>query len=61
VPFSLLPLDKAEQKLKELNFPHYVDLEFEPTDLSVFDYTVDSPFDVVVHWRRPQEFMKADF
>lgn len=27
----------------------------------MYDDSVDSPFDVVVHWRRPHQFMKADF
>jgi calpain-15 len=38
-----------------------MDLEFEPVEANVYDSNVDSPFDVVIHWRRPYEFMKADF
>lgn len=38
-----------------------MDLEFEPTDSSVYDLSIDSPFDVIVHWRRPHEFMKSDY
>lgn len=39
----------------------FLDLEFEPADSSVFDHTIDSPFNIVVHWRKPNDFMKADF
>jgi len=44
-----------------MNNQNFIDLEFEPSDSSVFDYNIDSPFDVIVHWRRPHEFLKADF
>lgn len=39
----------------------FLDLEFEPADVSVFDNTIDSPFNIVVHWRKPSDFMRADF
>lgn len=61
VPFSLMQLETAEQRLNETKMNSYIDLEFEPTDQSVFDYSIDSPFDVIIHWRRPHEFLKADF
>lgn len=35
----------------------FIDLEFEPIESSVYDNGIDSPFDVIVHWRRPIEFM----
>lgn len=60
-PFSLLPLETAEQKLREFSAPNFIDLEFEPSDQSVYDLNIDSPFDVLIHWRRPQEFLKADY
>lgn len=57
----MLPLEQVEIKLRELKATNFIDLEFEPSDSSVFDYSIDSPFDVILHWRRPHEFMKADF
>lgn len=61
VPFSMLPLDKCETKLRELNAPCFIDLEFEPSEISIYDKSVDAPFDVIVHWRRPLDFLKSDF
>lgn len=27
----------------------------------MYDLNIDSPFDVIIHWRRPTEFLKADY
>lgn len=56
-----MPMEQLENKLREVKVSSYIDLEFEPVDSSVFDNNIDSPFDVIIHWRRPSEFMKADF
>lgn len=61
IPFSLMPLDHCDYRLKDLNAPSFLDLEFEPSDLSIFDKTFDAHFDVFVHWRRPHDFLHADF
>lgn len=61
VPFSLMSVEQIEEKLKDLNQECFIDLEFEPTENSVYDQGVDSPFDVVVHWRRPQQFMPINY
>ena len=45
----------------QLNSTNFIDLEFEPVDNSVFDSNIDPPFDVVVHWRRTDEFLTSDF
>lgn len=39
----------------------FLDLEFPPTDHSIFDTHIDSPFDIFVHWRRPEEFLKPNY
>lgn len=47
-----MTIEQIENKLGDVDC--FVDLDFEPTEASVYDPSVDSPFDVVVHWRRPQ-------
>ena len=39
----------------------FIDLSFLPRKASVYDPTIENPFDIVVHWRRPQEFMITDY
>jgi calpain-15 len=39
----------------------YFDLDFPPRDTSVFETNIDARFDVVVHWRRPEEFLHANY
>ena len=59
--FSMLSLEQCLSTLKELGESHFLDLEFEPADWSVFDPQIDSPLDVVLHWRRPSDFLLPDF
>jgi hypothetical protein len=59
--FSMMTIEQCFRKLRDLNAQNFVDLEFEPGESSVFDQTVDNPLDVVVHWRRPQEFLTVNF
>jgi calpain-15 len=37
------------------------DLEFPPNFRSVYDISIDSPLDVYVHWRRPNEFLNPNY
>lgn len=53
ISFSMMSIDQCYKKLKELNAPNFIDLEFEPADKNVYDTMVDNPLDVVIHWRRP--------
>jgi len=53
ISFSMMTIEQCYIKLKQLNATHFIDLEFEPSDKSVFDPIVDNPLDVAVHWRRP--------
>ena len=39
----------------------FIDLNFPPKKSSIFELTVDSPFDICVHWRRPNEFCVTDY
>ena len=62
IPFSLLPIELCQSKIAESGMQSFVDLEFEPNDhTSVYDIGIDSPYDVIIHWRRPSEFMKTDY
>ena len=57
----MMGVEQCIDTLNEMRVECFVDLEFEPHDHSVFDYQIESPFDVVIHWRRPGEMMRADF
>lgn len=59
--FSMMSIEQCFRKLRDLNAQNFVDLDFEPGESSVFDQTVDNPLDVVVHWRRPLEFLTVNF
>ena len=39
---------------------NFVDISFLPLDKSIFDPSKGQPFDRIVHWRRPREFMIPD-
>jgi hypothetical protein len=39
---------------------NFIDVDFPPVDRSVFDPSKGQPFDRMVHWRRPREFMIPD-
>jgi calpain-15 len=36
-------------------------LEFPPQDRSIYERMVGNPFDIIAHWRRPQDFLHVDF
>jgi hypothetical protein len=48
----------AESVLKGEKF---FDLDFPPTDSSIYETTIDCAYDIVMHWRRPEEFLKPNF
>jgi hypothetical protein len=47
-----MSIDNCYKKLKELNAPNFIDLEFPPLERNVF-LDNNKQFDIVVHWRRP--------
>jgi calpain-15 len=53
---SIEDLDNFLRKSK-LNF---VDIDFPPMDKSVYDPAMEPPFDSLIHWRRPKNFMEKD-
>lgn len=39
----------------------FFDIEFPPNDTSVYTNIVnDKPFNVAIHWRRPQNFIETE-
>jgi hypothetical protein len=61
ISFSMMTVEQCCKRLKEINTPFLIDLEFTPTDFSIFDKMVGNQFEIVPHWRRPQEFLHVDF
>lgn len=60
VPFSLLSYKQISDTISN-KCDKYFDLDFAPMDSSVFQNHIDSPIDVVIHWRRPEEFLKPNY
>ena len=63
-PVSQLPIGTLIAELKaRLTGKHpaakkFYDLDFLPSDLSVYNHVIqDAPLDIAVHWRRPEEFL----
>jgi hypothetical protein len=50
MPHTMLEdkLAKNGQKGKK-----FIDMTFPPKKQSIYELTIDSPFDIYVHWRRP--------
>jgi hypothetical protein len=42
-------------------FEKFFDLDFPPVDSSVYETHIESPFDISIHWRRPEEFLKPNY
>ena len=62
LPFEKIPLPALKSKLMNgKNENKFMDLNFLPRKASVYDTSIDNPFDIVVHWRRPSEFMITDY
>mmetsp|Transcript_33587 Transcript_33587/g.38165 ORF Transcript_33587/g.38165 Transcript_33587/m.38165 type:complete len:826 (+) Transcript_33587:44-2521(+) len=59
-PISVTSVDDINQYLQG-NEVHFIDLDFPPTENSIYDVASESPpTDTLVHWRRPHEFMERD-
>jgi hypothetical protein len=39
----------------------YFDLDFPPSDSSVYNTDIDSQYDIAIHWRRPEEFFRLNY
>ena len=63
IPFEFLSLNEINTELKRLN-SKFIDMEFPPCDNSVinikYDENLKNFLEYVIHWRRPEEFIKSD-
>lgn len=57
-PFQLMSAEMIGEKIRDSKF---FDLDFPPLESSVYETYIDSPFDIVIHWRRPEEFLKPNY
>ena len=57
-PVSQMSVKAITNALVEADIKKFVDLEFPPSDLSVYNHVnAERPLDVAIHWRRPDEFL----
>jgi hypothetical protein len=59
-PYEIMSIENLENQVKLMN-TKFLDIEFVPTDSSVYQQSIDSPFDVLVHWRRPEDYVWVDY
>lgn len=59
-PFSLMNTKQIADVIQS-KFERFYDLDFPPIDHSIYETHIDSPFDVVVHWRRPEDFLRPNY
>ena len=63
-PFEKMPHAMLEERLAKAGQKariKFVDMTFPPKKQSIYELTIDSPFDIYVHWRRPGEFCVVDY
>lgn len=54
-----MPQDGLVAELKKKGVTNFIDPNFPPLDTSIYDTVNDQyPYQNIVHWRRPKEFMK---
>jgi hypothetical protein len=57
-PSDILPTSELEIHLKKHDL-RFLDVDFPPVDRSLYG-TQESPFDTLIQWRRPHEFLGLD-
>lgn len=60
LPISLCPIVEIENLLHTQKI-EFVDTEFPPLDGSIFKELNKDPFDQMLHWRRPSEYLRVDY
>lgn len=59
IPYEILDQKEIIEKMKELGVANFIDPHFPPKNISLYNVVADQyPFDFVVQWRRPHEFME---
>ena len=59
-----MPIPKIQKLLRETtnkDAEKFIDLQFKPDKTSLYGKQRRRPFDVVVQWRRPSEFVNLDY
>jgi calpain-15 len=59
-PYDIMSTEALENQLG-LSGTTFVDIDFPPIDSSVYNDINETPFDVLIHWRKPHEFMTVDY
>jgi len=58
IAYEVWPRSKIVQKMNEMNQTNFIDPHFPPRETSLYNMVKDQyPFNFVVQWRRPHEFM----
>lgn len=58
IPYEVLSQQEIVSKMNQQGATNFIDPHFPPRDTSLYNVVQDQyPFDFVVHWRRPHEFM----
>ncbi|OMJ86345.1 hypothetical protein SteCoe_12132 [Stentor coeruleus] len=60
LPISLCSLVEIENIILNQKI-EFIDTEFPPLDSSIFKELNKDPFDQLLHWRRPHEFLRIDY
>ncbi|OMJ87011.1 hypothetical protein SteCoe_11338 [Stentor coeruleus] len=60
LPISLCSLVEIENIILNQKI-EFIDTEFPPLDSSIFKELNKDPFDQLLHWRRPHEFLRVDY
>lgn len=62
IPFEVMDAQQIKEALTSAGLDHFIDPTFPPLEQSLFDYTnqPEYPFDEMVVWKRPREFMRGN-
>lgn len=58
-PYEIMSIEALENQVKHTN-SKFLDIGFIPTETSVHNLA-ENPFDVIAHWRRPEDFVWVDY
>ncbi|CAI2386182.1 unnamed protein product [Moneuplotes crassus] len=58
-PYEIMNMESLENQVKHTD-SKFIDISFAPIDASVHNLK-ENPFDVLVHWRRPEDFVWVDY
>lgn len=59
-PYEIMSTEALENQVKQMGMK-FIDIDFLPIESSIYNPSGGTPFDVIIHWRRPEEFMAVDY